>query len=49
MMQKSFLARLVQQPAVPVRQFSTAGNIQARFETAYLERTAAMAGKVVKQ
>jgi len=28
-----------------VRQFSTAASIQARFEQAYVERTASLAGK----
>lgn len=50
MMQKSgstFLARLMT-PA-SVRQMSTAANIQARFEQAYTERTAAIASKPVNK
>jgi hypothetical protein len=45
---QSFLARLVK-PSETVRQFSTAASIQARFEKAYLERTAAIANKPVKK
>ena len=47
MMQKSgqsFLARLMM-PAQATRQMSTAAQIQARFEKAYVDRTAALKGK----
>ena len=45
MMQKSqtFLARLVKPTAQSVRCMSTASSIQARFEKAYLDRTASLA------
>ena len=51
MMQKSqtFLGRLVKPTFQSVRGFSTAGSIQARFEQAYLDRTAALAKTTVKQ
>lgn len=45
----SFLARLMKPSNVAtmqaVRQMSTASGIQARFEQAYVERAAALAGK----
>ena len=43
----TFLARLMKPSATmqAVRQMSTASGIQARFEQAYLERAAGLAGK----
>ena len=43
----SFLARLMKPSSTmqAVRQMSTASGIQARFEQAYVERAAALAGK----
>ena len=48
MMQKTgqtFLARLVMPSQQSVRCMSTASGIQARFEKAYTDRVAALAGK----
>jgi hypothetical protein len=47
----TFLARLMKPSMQSVRQMSTATGIQARFEQAYVERAAALAGKtsVMKQ